>query len=76
MKIILVQKAVNAVDIPAHIRQSHAFMIQINFFIGGILNTYQQWIQGNLECSTEEIQRQVANLIIRVEDLYLDWGES
>lgn len=30
---------------------------------GGILNTYQQWLQGNMVCSVEEIMEQIANLI-------------
>lgn len=73
MKVILMERAVNAVDIPENIRQSSGFRIQISFFLGGILNTYQQWLQGNLICSTEEIIEQIANLIVSNSDMYRNW---
>ena len=75
LKTILLEKAVSAVDIPENIRQSTVFRIQINFFIGGILNTYQQWLQGNLVCSTEEIMEQIAKLITNNADTYRNWME-
>lgn len=73
LKNILLEKAISTVDIPEGIRQSNAFKIQINFFIGGILNTYQQWLQGNLTCSVEEIMEQIANLITSNADTYRNW---
>ena len=73
LKINLVEKAVTAVDIPQQIRESNVFLIQINFFIGGIINTYQQWLQGNLQCSPEEIVKQIAALIQSNAGLYLNW---
>ena len=73
MKIIFMQKAVTAESIPEHIRLSNAFRIQITSFIGGILNTFQQWLQGNLDCSTGEILEQIAGLIRSNADTYLNW---
>lgn len=70
MKTLLIRKSMTAVDIPEDIRQSSAFRIQTHFFIGGILNTYQQWILGNLDCSAEEISRQMAALIVQTRGLY------
>lgn len=63
MKTILVQKAVSEVDIPEPIRQSNAYKIRVSFFIGGILNTYQQWIQGELDCSIEEIAHSIGHML-------------
>lgn len=73
VKAVLIEKAVTAVDVAEEIRSSSAFRIQISFFIGGLLNTYQQWLQGNLDCSTEEIMAQIANLIVRNADTYQNW---
>lgn len=70
MKTVMLEKAATSVDIPEPIRQSSAFRIQISFFIGGILNTYQQWVQGNLDCSMEEIAQQVGYLIQGLEKSY------
>ena len=73
MKIIFMRKAVTADSIPEQIRLSSGFQIQITFFIGGILNTFQQWLQGNLACSTEEILQQIASLILNNADTYRNW---
>lgn len=73
LKTVLLEKAVSTVDIPETIRWSPVFHIHIHFFIGGILNTYQQWIQGNLNCSVEEIMEQIANLITSNADTYHNW---
>lgn len=73
MKLILMEKAVTAASIPEEIRRSNSFRIQITFFIGGILNTFLQWLQGNLACSTEEIMEQIANLILSNAETYRKW---
>lgn len=73
MKIIFMKKAVTESGFPEEIRRSNLFQIQITFFIGGILNTFQQWLQGNLICSTEEILEQIASLILSNADTYRNW---
>lgn len=73
MKLIFMEKAITAASIPEEIRCSNSFRIQITFFIGGILNTFLQWLQGNLVCSTEEIMEQIANLILSNADSYRKW---
>ena len=71
LKTVLLEKAVASMDIPEVIRSSTAFQIQMTFFIGGILNAYQQWLQGNLKCSSEEIIEQMAHLISSNKGLYV-----
>ena len=73
LKTVLLEKAVTTVDIPESIRRSPVFHIHINFFIGGILNTYQQWLQDNLDCSVEQIMEQIASLITSNADTYRNW---
>ena len=51
-------------SIPQSVRELPAFTIQIHFFIGGMMNIYQQWADGQLECSLEEISEQIGKLIV------------
>ena len=74
IKKVFLERAVSTIGIPERIRKSSAFRIQMNFFIGGILNTYQQWLQGSLECTTEEIVEQIANLITSNAETYRNWA--
>ena len=50
-------------SLPKELRQSESFAIHVHFFIGGIMNTYQQWAEGMLDCSLEEISGEIAKLI-------------
>lgn len=60
---IIVADILENAEIPQTIRDSSAFAIRLHFFIGGIMNTYQQWAEGKLTCSLEEISREIAALI-------------
>ena len=72
IKETMVQRAVDTADLPLSVRNSQAFRIHIHFFIGGIINTYQQWVTGNLDCSAQEIVTQIATLIKNNETIFLE----
>ena len=59
----LVERVYSNEKIPDEIRRDHSFGIRISFFVGGIMNTYQQWGQGYLDCSLKEITEDMARLI-------------
>ena len=48
LKLTLMERAMTSMDIPERIRTSTAFHIQMGFFIGGVMNIYVLWLQGNL----------------------------
>ena len=73
MKTVLVENAAGAVNIPEHIRSSEAFNIHMHFFVGGILNVYQQWILGSLSSSPDEIMKHLAELILNNKPMYMNW---
>lgn len=50
-------------DLPDTVRHSVTFEIRIHFFAGGIQQLYQQWFEGNLEGSLDDISREVAEII-------------
>ena len=60
---IVVEDILHNEEIPQDLRSSPAFSIRLHFFIGGIMNTYQQWAEEKLDCSLEEISREIAELI-------------
>ena len=73
MKNVLVENAAGAVNIPEHIRKSGTFYIHMHFFVGGILNVYQQWILGDLDSSPDEIMKHLAELILNNKPMYMNW---
>lgn len=52
-------------ELPQSLRDSPAFSIRLHFFIGGIMNTYQQWAENKLACSLEEISREIGDMICK-----------
>lgn len=69
IKAALLDKALNTPEIPEEIRRSRSYVVRVNFFIGGIFETYRQWTQGGLDYSSDEIVEEVATLIISSEEV-------
>jgi len=68
----------NNSDIPLSVRNSPQFSIRVHFFLGGILNTYQRWAEGDLNCSLEQVTAHIAKMIQQTatEFLETDWMQS
>lgn len=76
LKLLLAEKAMNLPQIPEEIRKKKNFEIRVNFFVGGIINVYQQYLVGNLDATTDEIIADIADLITSSADTILDFHES
>jgi len=63
IKVMLVEKALELSEIPEDIRNQRNFRIRLHFFVGGIINVYQQYLVGTLDVTTEEIVEEIATLI-------------
>lgn len=72
MKEVFLEKAISAPEIPEKIRRSQTYKIQVNFFIGGIIHTYLQWLLGKLDHSTDEITEEICRLITSTAHIYLN----
>lgn len=74
IKVLFLEKAMTAPEIPEKVRQSPTYAIQVNFFIGGIMHIYLQWLLGRLAYSTEDIAEEICNLITSTAHIYLNLG--
>lgn len=64
-------------DIPRQIRESAQFAIRVHFFMGGIMNTYQNWAEGKLSCTLDQLSEQIADMIRQTAAGFMstDWTE-
>lgn len=64
-------------DIPKEVRESAFFGIRVHFFLGGILNAYQQWAAGKLNCTLDQVSSQIADMICQTATGFLetDWTQ-
>ena len=50
-------------DIPEYLKDSKMVNLRISYFAGGIINMYQDWFSGNLNCSLNDIALEVSKLL-------------
>ena len=72
LKHTLIDSALHAPAFPDAVRSSPSFRIHISFFVGGVLSLYVMWLQGELDCSVEDITRHLSQMIQLTAPLYPD----
>lgn len=51
-------------DIPESLKNTKMVSLRICYFAGGIVNMYQEWFAGNLDCSLNDIALEVSKLLM------------
>lgn len=77
-QLLMENDIMNNSDIPEAARNSPQFAIRVHFFLGGIMNTYQCWAAGKLNCSLEQVTTHIAQMIqlTASEFLETDWMQN
>lgn len=70
IKRTLIDSALRSPAFPDQIRSSPEFQIHIHFFVGGILSLYVMWLQGELDCTVEDITHHLSRIIQSTAPLY------
>lgn len=65
-------------DIPAEVQESALFGIRVHFFLGGIINAYQRWAEGKLNCTLDQVSSQIGDIICQSAKAFLetDWMQE
>ena len=72
VKRTLMDSALRSPAFPDHLRNSPEFRIHIGFFVGGVLSLYTMWLQGELDCSLDDITAQLSRVIQLTAPLFPD----
>ena len=70
LKRTLIDSALRSPAFPESVRSTTEFRVQISFFVGGILSLYVMWLQGELDCTVEEITKHLSRMIQLTAPLY------
>lgn len=68
LKDIFAEYMVSNPAIPAAVRGQPVYAVRCCYFSGGLLNLYQQWLFGKLDCSLEDVAAEAARLIAYFRD--------
>lgn len=66
MENLLVERIISTIEIPGYDKDSFHFEFIIRFFLGGFIDMYKQWLKGELDCSIDDIIKEVSELIVQV----------
>ena len=63
LKRVFTDHMIKSSDIPEDMRHSKMVELRVAYFAGGIVNLYQQWFRGDLDCTLNDIAMEVSTLL-------------
>lgn len=71
IKNVLIERTLNTVEFPELELGAFEKEFAVRFFMGGAADLYMQWLNGEVDCSIEELTSELAKMIVRVSKDYL-----
>lgn len=63
LKKVLIQQVLATPNLPVEDRYSLGTVIRVHMLLGGLIDTYRQWLLGEIQCSMEEAAQEIASII-------------
>lgn len=63
LKKVLISQVMNSPNLPVRDRDSVGTAIRVRMLLGGLIDTYRQWLEGEFTCTFEEAAEEVAAII-------------
>jgi len=66
MKKLLAERIISTVEVPAHYKDSFQFEFAVRFFLGGFIDVYKQWLEGDVDYDMDDIIMAISSYIVQV----------
>jgi hypothetical protein len=63
LKKVLISQVMNTPNLPVRDRESVGTVIRVRMLLGGLIDTYRQWLEGEFTCTIDEAAEEVATII-------------
>ena len=63
LKKVLIRQVLEAPNLPVEDRYSPGTVIRVHMRLGGLIDTYRQWLMGEIPCSMDEAAKEIAGII-------------
>lgn len=73
LKRVLIRKVMECPNLPVKDVNSPPVSIRVRILLGGLIDTYRQWLEGEFVCTLDEASEEVANII---KTMYRDFIEN
>ena len=71
IKNILIERTLETIAIPDNAENAFEKEFIVRFFTGGVVDIYLEWINGEIDCTLDEITEELSKMIMRVSKAYL-----
>ena len=71
IKEALIERTIKTIEIPGLAPDSFEKEFTVRFFMGGVVDIYLQWLNGELNSSIEELTDELAKMIVRISKDYI-----
>ena len=71
IKNLLIERTLKTIEIPGVTDDTFEKEFMVRFFMGGVVDIYIEWINGQVDCSLDEITEELAKMIQRISKEYL-----
>ncbi len=65
LKMLLIERTIKTIEVPPEYANPFEFEFMVRFFMGGVVDVYTQWLNGDMDTSLDELTNQLANMITR-----------
>lgn len=65
LKMLLIERTIKTMEVPSQYVDPFEFEFMVRFFMGGVVDVYTQWLNGDIDTSLDELTNQLANMIVR-----------
>lgn len=63
LKQVLIHQVLDCPNLPVKDRNSAATEIRVRILLGGLIDAYRQWLEGEFECTLDEAAEEIAKII-------------
>lgn len=70
IKKVLIERTIKTIEIPGLEKESVELEFTVRFFMGGIVDVYMQWLNGEISCSIDQLTDELSKMIIRFSSDY------
>lgn len=63
LKKVLIHQVLEAPNLPVEDRYSPGTVIRVHMLLSGLIDTYRQWLMGEIPCSMDEAAKEIAGII-------------
>ena len=64
LKRVMIRQVLESPNLPQDKKESIVTELRIRMLLGGVIDTYREWLAGEINCTLEEISAEISNIVV------------